>query len=290
MRLLVYPLIALLSACASHTGAPPQTKAVELPDTDYRVVRAVRYTPADWPESLTADIYQPEGQGPFPAVLVVHGGGWEGRTPTDMESISKRLASSGFVAVNIGYRFAPQYRFPAQLHDLQIAMHWIQRNADSYAIDRENVSALGYSAGAHLVSLLGLVAGTGNDLDMPHGGAETKPAAVVAGGTPSDLRKFTGGRLVPQFLGGTIDQIPETFAAASPAAHVHAEAPPFFLYHGTADLLVSDDHATDFYDELKDAGVYSELYLLKWRGHLTAFATSGSAIDEAMQFLRRASN
>lgn len=181
MRLLVYPLIALLSACASHTGAPSQTKAVNLPDTDYRVVRSIRYTPADWPESLTADIYQPEGQGPFPAVLVVHGGGWEGRTPADMESISKRLASSGFVAVNIAYRFAPQYRFPAQLHDLQIAMHWIQRNADSYAIDRENVSALGYSAGAHLVSLLGLVAGTGNDLDKSYGGEETKPAAVVAG-------------------------------------------------------------------------------------------------------------
>ena len=287
MRLLVYPLIALLSACASHTGVPPQADAIDLPETDYQLIRSVRYSPDDWPENLSADIYRPKGKGPFPAVLVVHGGGWEGRTPADMEGISERLASSGFVAVNIGYRFAPQYHFPAQLHDLQQAMHWIKRNAESYGIDDNRVSALGYSAGAHLVSLLGLVAGTDNKLDQPHGGAATKPVAVVAGGTPSDLRKFTGGTLVPQFLGGTIDQIPETFAAASPVVHIHDDAPPFFLYHGTTDLLVSVDHATDFYAELEQAGIYSELYLLKWRGPLTAFATSGSAIAEAMQFLQR---
>nr|WP_246387101.1 alpha/beta hydrolase [Litorivivens lipolytica] len=279
--------MAVLAACASHTGVATDAESVSLPKTEYQIHRGLTYTPDNWPQALKADIYQPSGTEPFPAVLVVHGGGWERRSPDDMESISKRLASHGFVAVNIAYRFAPHYQFPAQLHDLQQAMHWIKRNADRYGIDPEQVSALGYSAGAHLVSLLGVVAGTGSELDQPYGGRETKPVAVVAGGTPSDLRKFTGGTLVLQFLGGTIDQVPETFAAASPVVHVHKDAPPFFLYHGSSDLLVSDDHATDFRAELDEAGVYTELYLLKWRGHLTAFATSGSAIEEAMRFLRR---
>ena len=75
MRLLVYPLIALLSACASHTGVPPQADAIDLPETDYQLIRSVRYSPDDWPENLSADIYRPKGKGPFPAVLVVHGGG-----------------------------------------------------------------------------------------------------------------------------------------------------------------------------------------------------------------------
>lgn len=287
MRGLTFLLIALLAACATHTGRQGNTGVQALPETEFGITRNLIYSPVGWPEQLRADVYQPQGPGPFPAVLVVHGGGWEGRSPEDMAGISERLASQGFVAVNIAYRFAPAYQFPAQLHDVQQAMHWIQRNAQDYHIDRTRVAALGYSAGAHLVSLLGVVAGGGGELDRPHGGPETRPYAVVAGGTPSDLRKFTGGTLVPQFLGGTIEQIPETFAAASPVVHVHEGAPPFFLYHGGADLLVSDDHATDFRDRLTEAGVYTELYMLKWRGHLTAFATSGSAIEEAMQFLLR---
>ena len=288
MRGIVFLLAVLSAACATHTGKQADAGTQTLPETEFRVVRNLTYSPEGWPQELRADVYLPRGSGPFPAVLVVHGGGWEGRSPEDMAGVSERLASQGFVAVNISYRFAPVYQFPAQLHDVQQAMHWIQRNAQDYNIDRAQVAALGYSAGAHLVSLLGVVAGSGGELDSPYGGPETKPYAVVAGGTPSDLRKFTGGTLVPQFLGGTIEQIPDTFAAASPVVHVHDGAPPFFLYHGGADLLVSDDHATDFRARLEEAGVYTELYLLKWRGHLTAFATSGSAIDEAMQFLLRA--
>lgn len=287
MRGITFLMVVFLAACATHAGKDADAATQALPETEFRVVRNLTYSPAGWPEELRADVYQPHGSGPFPAVLVVHGGGWERRSPEDMAGISERLASQGFVAVNISYRFAPAYQFPAQLHDVQQAMHWIQRNAQDYNIDRSQVAALGYSAGAHLVSLLGVVAGSGGELDRPYGGPETKPYAVVAGGTPSDLRKFTGGTLVPQFLGGTIDQIPETFAAASPVVHVHNGAPPFFLYHGAADLLVSDDHATDFRARLDQAGVYTELYLMRWRGHLTAFATSGSAIDEAMQFLLR---
>ncbi|WP_372748638.1 alpha/beta hydrolase fold domain-containing protein [Litorivivens sp.] len=287
MRLLILPALLFLSACASHKGVPPGAAEVELQQTDYQVVRGLRYSPDRWPEPLLADVYRPLGAGPFPAVLVVHGGGWEGRSPEDMAGISERLATNGFVAVNIAYRFAPQYRFPAQLHDLQQAMHWIHQRADEFAIDRSRVAALGYSAGAHLVSLLGLVAGTASDLDVPYGGAVTRPYAVVAGGTPSDLRKFTGGRLVPQFLGGTIEQMPEAFAQASPVVHVHDNAPPFFIYHGAADLLVADDHATDFYAALRQQGVPAELYLLRLRGHFTAFALSGSAIDASMRFLQR---
>lgn len=277
----------LLAACASHTGAPGSASAT-LAKTDFRMIENQRYTPDDWPEPLSADIYVPEGkQQPRPAVLVVHGGGWARRSPEDMRGISEKLASRGFVAVNIAYRFAPGYQFPAQLHDLQQAMRWIHANADDYGIDRRRVAALGYSSGAHLVSLLALVAGTDSELDAPHGGLVTRPVAVIAGGTPSDLRKFTGGTLVPQFLGGTIKEIPETFAKASPVTHVHDNAPPFFIYHGSSDMLVSADHATDFYDALRAENVEAELYLLKLRGHLTAFVTGGGAIKAGMQFLNR---
>ena len=284
--LLLLSTSLLLAACASHTGAPDSAN-VTLEKTDYRVIENQRYTPEDWPQALSADIYVPAGEQPRPAVLVVHGGGWARRSPEDMRGISEKLASRGFVAVNIAYRFAPAYRFPAQLHDVQQAMRWIHANADDYGIDRKRVAALGYSSGAHLVSLLALVAGTDSELDTPYGGPVTRPFAVIAGGIPSDLRKFTGGTLVPQFLGGTISEIPEVFAQASPVVHVHENAPPFFIYHGSSDMLVSADHATDFYDALQAENVEAELYLLRLRGHLTAFVTSGGAIKAGMRFLDR---
>jgi acetyl esterase/lipase len=250
-------------------------------------METVTYTPDAWPEALTADVYRPTHAGPHPGLLVVHGGGWERRSRSDMDRIALRYARRGFVVMNISYRFAPEAQYPAQVHDLQQAMRWLHREAESLELDPELIAAMGYSAGAHLVSLMALAAGTQADLDQPHGGPETRPVAVVAGGAPMDLRKYPGGRLVPQFLGGRIDEIPETFAAASPVTRVHGEAPPFFLFHGGSDRLVTIDHAEDFERALARQGVPVSLYRLPWRGHILAFLTAGSALDEADDFLDR---
>jgi acetyl esterase/lipase len=265
--------VLLLSACASRP-APSQ-------------VDLVTYTPAHWPEPLQADIWRPTpaaGQR-APAMLMVHGGGWERRSREDMDRLSRHYAERGFVVMNVSYRFAPEHRFPAQLHDLQQAMHWLHRHADELGIDRQRIAAFGYSAGAHLVSLLALTAGTGEALDHPYGGAVTRPAVVIAGGSPMDLRKYPGGKLVPQFLGGRIDEVPEIFAAASPVTHVHAEAPPFFLFHGGRDRLVTIDHAEEFKAALTALAVPVELYRQRGRGHVLAFLTLGDALEQADRFL-----
>jgi acetyl esterase/lipase len=278
-------LAMIQSACVNYS-ANNQADTTLL-RTSYQVFEDQLYTPAGWPQALYADVYKPAGEQLHPAVLVVHGGAWTRRHRDDMRCVSKQLAARGFVAVNISYRFAPEHQFPAQLYDMQQAMHWIHDNAATYRMDTNRIAALGYSSGAHLVSLLGLVAGTGDALDAPYGGELTRPAAVIAGGTPSDLRKFEGGTLVPQFLGGTLLEIPEVYADASPVLHIHDKAPPFFIYHGSIDMLVSADHATDFYQALQGAGVRSELYMMSLQGHVSAFLTSGLAVKEGMRFLQR---
>lgn len=218
-------------------------------------------------------------------VLVVHGGGWERRSREDMTAIARRLAARGFVAVNVDYRFAPEYQFPAQLHDVQLAMHWMRDHAAQYGGDSHQISALGFSSGAHLVTLLALVAGQGGELDVEYGGVTTRPVSVVAGGTPTDLRKYPAGRLVPQFLGGGRDEIPERFAQASPVTHVHPQAPPFFFFHGGSDRLVPVDHATDMIDALQEVGVDTEFYLMRGRGHVSSFLMSQHAIHAAAGFM-----
>ncbi|WP_416140555.1 alpha/beta hydrolase fold domain-containing protein [Halomonas sp. HK25] len=249
------------------------------------------YTPPDWPSPLSADVLLPRSanDAPRPAALLVHGGGWQNRGPADMAGIAEQLAARGYVTVNVEHRFAPEHRFPAQLHDLQEAMAWIHANAEAWRVDTDRIVGVGFSSGAHLVSLLAL-AGAEGPLAEPHGGGHARLAAVLAGGIPSDLFKFPDGRLVVEFLGGTRAEEPEQYALASPARQVHPTAPPFFLFHGTWDRLVPLDHATDFRAELEAKGVESELYLQHGRGHFLSFLTRGRAIDAGLAFLDRQVN
>lgn len=285
IRLLTLITCTLLAACASHTNAPQQ--AVSVPRTDFSTKTDLTFSPDGWPQALQADLYLPEGGQPRPAVLLVHGGGWERRSREDMTWIAEELASKGFVVMNIDYRFAPEHTFPAQLYDLQLAMNWLHEQAASHQIDRNAITAFGFSSGAHLVSLMALVAESRHPLNQPHGGENARPAAVVAGGLPGDLRAFGSGKLIRQFLGGEQEAMPDVYRAASPIAHITAGAPPFFLFHGAQDMLVPARQARAFRDQLAEQGVENELYLMHLRGHLTSFLTAGTAVEKATAFLVR---
>ncbi len=253
----------------------------------YTVERDVTFTPEGWPEALAADVYAPRGGGPFAAVLLVHGGSWSGRSRSDMSRLGARLAERGFIAVNVSYRFAPAYRFPAQLDDVREALRWIHARAERLRVDRDRIGAFGYSAGAHLVTLLATVS-PGDELDQGRNGGEMiRPRAVVAGGTPTDLRKFNGGRAVPQFLGATQQQNPSLFALASPVVHVTPDDPPMFLYHGNRDRLVDPSHARDMKQSLDSAGVRSELRIVAGLGHTATFVLARSTREAALDFLER---
>ena len=274
----------VLAGCARHyndTRLDPR-----LPDTGYRQLTEQRFSPPNWPQALYADVYIPDGdRAAWPAVLLVHGGGWEGRSRDDMAGISRRLAERGFVAVNIDYRFAPEFRFPSQVHDVQLAMAWMRDEAERLRIDPDRIAGLGYSSGAHLVALAGLVAGTGSTLNQEYGPQDQGFFAVVAGGIPSDFSLFDDGRLIRQLIGAPRAEAPEAYRAASPIEHVHADAPPFFLFHGAMDKLVPFEHAEVLHKALLAQGVHSELYRMRLRGHVSAFVLRGRAVREAATFL-----
>ena len=257
------------------TGCAPQA---------YHVERGVVYSPPGWPQQLEADLYVPQQREPRPAVLVVHGGSWKGGARRDMDRIAGRLAERGFVVMNASYRLVPAHRFPAPLHDLQQAVRWLRAAAPRYGVDPQRIGAFGYSAGAHLATLLGTVS-PGDALDRPHGGADARLQAVAAGGTPSDLRRFTGGTLVPQFLGATLAEKPELFAAASPVVHASAGDPPMFLYHGALDRIVDPSHSDELRRALERAGVRSELRIVPMLGHIPTFFLARGTEGEAMDFL-----
>src|SRR3546814_5723105 len=119
--------------CSSDRTPPPPPI-----HTDYSITRDVVFSPPGWPQSLKADIYQPNGTGPFPAVLVLYGGGWEHGDRKQLSSIAKDLARRGYVAVASTYRLAPEYIFPAQLRDVQLAVRWMRAQSADYHIDRKS--------------------------------------------------------------------------------------------------------------------------------------------------------
>lgn len=277
MRHLIAVAALLLSSCASHIGKPDAPLPAPVAST-FTIARDVVYTPAGWPQALKADVYQPSGAGAKPAVLLIHGGGWAAPDRREqMASIAERVAARGYVVVNATYRFAPQYLYPAPVDDLREALKWMRANATRYQIDPTHIAAMGYSAGGHLAAQLGV-------LDGP---PAVRVQAVVDGAGPTDLRKYKGGTLVPRFLGGTQAEVPQQFTQASPVTHVSKDDPPVFLYHGSWDTLVPDDHSRDFKSALDAVGVRTEWFKIIGRGHITAFFNDGAAIDAALAFLDR---
>ena len=284
---LLLVLSSLSAGCHVHLGAESESTTTTRTDSGYEIGSAIMdfaYSEPAWPQTLRADLYLPQRSGPLPVVMVIHGGGWANRSREDMTSISRDLAERGYAVMNLDYRFAPRYTYPAQLDDLQQAREWIAANAERYQLDLDRVNAWGYSSGAHLAALLGSLQRAPAVDQTP-----TMPRlrAVVAGGIPADLRKYSNSPIVMRFMGGALDEMPARYAEASPLYHVSADDPPVFLYHGKLDVLVSEDQSQDYYDALKAAGVETELYLHPLHGHMSMFLFGGDAEDRAMDFLDR---
>lgn len=276
-RLAALTLLALvLCGCVSHVGAP-RSRPAGVGPLAFTVERDVVYTAAGGPAPQRADVYRPVGSGPFPAVVVVHGGGWDRRDRSDMDGISEKLAGRGYVVANIDYRLAPAHRYPAALEDTQAAIRWMRANAARLHVNAERVGGWGYSAGGHLVALAGM-------LDEP---ADTRLQAVVAGGTPSDLPHYPVSPIITRFIGAPFAQARETWLAASPVTHVDAGDPPVFQYHGTWDKLVHVEDADTFKAALDRAGVANELYRVRGSGHIGTFLLGFGAEAAAIDFLDR---
>ena len=284
---LLLALSSLSAGCQVHLGAKPESTTITRSDSEYEIDREVRgfiYSEPEWPQALRADLYLPQRSGPLPVVMVIHGGGWANRSRRDMTSVSRALAERGYAVMNLDYRFAPRYTYPAQLDDLQQARNWLAANAVRYQLDLDRVNAWGYSSGAHLAALLGSLEQS-PDMDQEQKMARLR--AVVAGGIPADLRKYRNSPMVMRFMGGALDDMPERYAQASPLYHVSADDPPVFLYHGKLDTLVSEDQSIDYYDALMAAGVETELHLYHFHGHMSMFLFGGDAEERAMDFLDR---
>ena len=226
---------------------------------------------------LLGDLFLPENpssDGPIPAIIHIHGGAWRKGDKSLRHRGAARLAQIGVAGLCIDYRLSQQAIFPAQIHDCKAAVRWMRANAVRLNIDPDRIGVLGASAGAHLAALVATTAGH-KEFEGKGGNAEFSSAvqaAVLFYGV-FDLTRFgkrelaNGGDIAQQFLGGTVEEIPDVFREASPLTHVSPKTPPCLLIHGGADSIVPVEQSELLLNALRDSGVRAQLHIEEGKDH-----------------------
>jgi pectinesterase len=222
-------------------------------------------------QKLLLDAHVPAGDGKFPVVLIVHGGGWmTGDRETDIVPVFAPVATN-FTWFTIYYRLAPTNRWPACSDDVNTAIRWVKAHAAEYKGDPDRIALLGYSAGGHLVTLAGTHPEKPNAiLKFLHltSKTSTEVQAVVAFAPPTDLvadNERRGGLSTSMqnlFEFGTTnltDSVRAELKRNSPLTYVKPGLPPFLLINGTADKTVPFGQTENFYKALKAAKVDATL-------------------------------
>lgn len=281
-------LFRLLSTVCTVTGLVTSTVAAT------ELKRDIAYGQAAG-ETLRLDARIPDGDGPFPVAIFVHGGGWSGGdkagtdkpgSGADITAWFAPLDQASFVSFSINYRLAPQHRWPACLVDVQTAIRWVKAHAAEYRGDPTRVALFGHSAGGHLVCL----AATSAD-------ADTRVQAVVGYAPVTDLVADTEvrGGLSPSLQklhGQPREPSPASLAIlrdTSPINHVRPGLPPFLLVHGDADKTVPYQQSLAFQAKLRAAGVTCDLVTIPQGPHglATWSQLAPGYTDELIAWLRR---
>ncbi len=242
-------------------------------------------------DSEQLDVYAPLSAAPpggYPVLVAIHGGGWRRFDKTGYgERIASAFVSRGYVVVAPNYQLsAPgSPSWPVNFEDVQAAVRWVRGNASTLGINPREIAAIGESAGANLAALLG----TGSP-DSSLGGAPAAVEAVVAFSTPADLvalssQSRAATEAAAQFLGGSPEQVPANYVAASPIDQVSPGDPPMFLVHGRQDPLIPVSQSEDLSAALGGAGVRQQLVLVNGGHNLDFPDHYGKLIPQILEFL-----
>lgn len=214
---------------------------------------------------LRLDASIPEGKGPFPAAILVHGGGWvRGDRRVEVAPLFKPLSDAGIAWFSVDYRLATDpLHFGVAVDDVISAVHFVKAHAAEYRIDPDRIALIGESAGGQLAAMAALTA--------PQ---EDSVRAVVALYAPTDLvALLDSSGLIPsqirdRFKGTPLEALLHArLKQLSPISNIRRDAPPFLLIHGTADPLVPFEQSRAMCEAMTSAGASCELFKVPGAGH-----------------------
>lgn len=252
------------------------------------------------PETVQfGELHLPAGSGPFPTVILIHGGFW--RNPygyTLMTSLAEDLAKQGIAAWNIEYRRLGDAGggWPSTLLDVARAADYLRTIAHSHPLDVQRVVAVGHSAGGHLALWLAARPRIPEDSILAAGKEKEASAlplplvGVVSQAGVADLemawKRNLGSGAVAELLGGGLQDVPERFAAASPAALLPLGVPQV-LIHGTEDDRVPYIMSEEYAQAARAAGDQLTLIKLEGADHFVLINAYSDAWAKTVQSVRQ---
>jgi acetyl esterase/lipase len=302
----------------SLPGNPAPTKRVhKLPMTDFIAGMDFPYTRAipryanlafaNTSPTQKLDLYLPQGAGPFPLVLLVHGGGFGMGDKSHMVSKAGTdiLLENGYAVAIVNYRLSMEAKAPAQIHDIKTAVRWLRAHAEKYDLDPDKFAVWGASAGANMAALLGTSCGVDalEGVYLGYGEVSSRVQAVVDWFGPVDFlamdQQFSGKPHLQTHsapdspeslvLGVPIQSRPDLVKLCNPITYISPDVCPFLIQHGVEDNLVPVQQSQMLYDALLPVIGADKvtLTLLEGASHGGPQFWSVENVEEILNFLDR---
>jgi acetyl esterase/lipase len=217
------------------------------------------------------DLRVPDGDGPFPLVIAIHGGYW--RNAYDLVHLGHlcaALTAQGMATFNLEYRRVGDAggAWPGTFQDVAAGTRWIVDHAAGYNLDPARVVVIGHSAGGHLASWIGSLARVPGRSPIAAGPIPLRGVISLAGllDLEEAWKRHLSNDAVVELLGGTPAEVPERYAAASPLALLPVTT-PHVLLHGDDDDLVPLAISEQYQTQVVATGSTSELCVLPAMDH-----------------------
>ena len=217
------------------------------------------------------DVYYPDnGQGPYPVIFYIHGGGWIlGDKHSGAINCIISALESGYVVISVDYRLAPETKFPENFYDIKTAVRWARANAEKYDFDPEKFAMVGDSAGGYF-TLMAAVCGDNPAMEGEKYGYAGVSSAIQAACDyygPVDMTcewseyyKESQVKCMPTKVEGQPSFEEQEFCCVSapslaplvcPDSYVHKDMPPVLILHGHDDGVVPYQHSVKMADKIK---------------------------------------
>ena len=257
-----------------------------------------------------------------PLVVWINGGGF---TRSDAAgSLDTRLAfaRAGYVVASVQHRTSAVSNFPAPLQDIKAAIRFLKANAEQYRFNPNKVAVGGNSSGGYYATMIGVTGGVesvpwtnnkgeavdipldvGNNLDQSSAVNAVidfygvSDLTIIGAGLSEDLQQshhsaatteailLNGAAAARKGVGVFDPSMEPKVSAASPFSYIGETTPPFIMFHGTKDTLVSPVASKMLQKRLEDAGVHTERYVIDGAEHGGNEFLQSTIKDRAIKFL-----
>ncbi len=255
---------------------------------EYTKITDIPYTEEQTSEKQKLDIYIPQSfDGIMPCLVWIHGGAWQYGSKDGLAPEIDTILHHGYIVVSIGYRLSSEDIFPAQIYDCKTAIRYLKENSIEYNIDTSRIAVAGASAGGHLAALLGTSSNIPELEDKSQGSesASSRVHAVIDFYGPTDflimdmlpdvppdscgdsMKHLVSDSPESLLLGCNITECPDKVKLANPMTYISKEDPPFLIFHGTFDCVVTPKSSIEFKKQIKEKGIPVNLHLLPHAGH-----------------------